>query len=248
MELALPKILAHRGANTLAPENTLAAFQLAADHGAHWLELDVMLSRDEIPLIFHDEHLDEITNAHGEVAEHDWAFLQSVSLKRRGDDQVWHPTARIPSLADFLAWWQTTSLAVNIEIKANKLGVELTCQRTWQVMQACLSQAQMARLLLSSFSRQAIDYFHEQAPFIPRAYLMEHYEADALDFARQRQCVSVNFWHALPQASHFLQQAQALNMPTLCYTVDCWREAQQWFDRGVKGIFTNNIVCYAYDR
>ena len=47
-------VIAHRGAKGVAPENTLRAIQLAADQGAEWVELDVMLTADEVPIIFHD--------------------------------------------------------------------------------------------------------------------------------------------------------------------------------------------------
>ena len=49
-----PLIIAHRGASALAPENTFAAFQKAIEDGAEGIEFDVRLSKDGVPVVFHD--------------------------------------------------------------------------------------------------------------------------------------------------------------------------------------------------
>ncbi|MCZ0900624.1 glycerophosphodiester phosphodiesterase, partial [Microcoleus sp. HI-ES] len=48
------EIIAHRGFSAIAPENTLAAFELAIARGAHSIEFDIQLSADNVPVIFHD--------------------------------------------------------------------------------------------------------------------------------------------------------------------------------------------------
>lgn len=70
------KIIAHRGASAHAPENTLAAFQLALDQGADGIELDVMLSKDGQLVVIHDETVDRTTNGTGKVAEMDLVELK----------------------------------------------------------------------------------------------------------------------------------------------------------------------------
>ena len=52
-----PRWIAHRGAGTLAPENTLAAFRLGASHGYRMFECDVKLSSDGVPFLLHDDTL-----------------------------------------------------------------------------------------------------------------------------------------------------------------------------------------------
>ena len=58
----LPKITAHRGASGDAPENTLAAIRLAAGEGAQWIEVDVNISRDGVPVLHHDDGLERCSN------------------------------------------------------------------------------------------------------------------------------------------------------------------------------------------
>jgi glycerophosphoryl diester phosphodiesterase len=62
-----PVIFGHRGACAHAPENTLAAFQLALDHGADGIELDAKLTRDEQIVVIHDATVDRTTDGHGKV-------------------------------------------------------------------------------------------------------------------------------------------------------------------------------------
>lgn len=63
------EIVVHRGANHLAPENTVAAAILALKHGATWIELDVRSSKDGILYNLHDETLDRTTNGKGLIRE-----------------------------------------------------------------------------------------------------------------------------------------------------------------------------------
>src|SRR5438270_9075286 len=58
----LPLIIAHRGASAEAPENTLAAFQMALDAGADGVEFDVQLAKDGVPVVIHDANLRRTAN------------------------------------------------------------------------------------------------------------------------------------------------------------------------------------------
>lgn len=245
MTFRLPTALAHRGANQLAPENTLSAFRLASSHHASWIELDLMLSRDHIPVIFHDDRLERVTDGQGFVADHSLVELKALNVKAL---DVTIPLDKIPTLVEFLEFLSTTDLGVNLEIKANQLGVLPTCQQVLTVLQhmGFDSAPWQERLMVSSFDREAIVFFKQQAPWLPRSYLIDayDYQNDCLSFAKQYECVCVSFWHKMPTAQAFLTAAQAVAMPTLCYTVDDDREAKHWFQQGVDGIFTNNCACY----
>jgi len=65
--LARPIIFAHRGASAYAPENTMAAFRLAAEQGAEAIELDAKLTADGEVVVIHDMTVDRTTDGHGEV-------------------------------------------------------------------------------------------------------------------------------------------------------------------------------------
>jgi glycerophosphoryl diester phosphodiesterase len=74
----LPLIFAHRGARSVAPENTLPAFAAALDLGADGIELDVQCSADGVLVVMHNFSVDEITGAHGAVGSFTAAQLAAL--------------------------------------------------------------------------------------------------------------------------------------------------------------------------
>jgi glycerophosphoryl diester phosphodiesterase len=83
---AYPRVFAHRGVAQAAPENTMGAFEAAAALGLGGIELDVRLTRDGIPVVFHDENLTRLTiglpeaHSNARIAETDWETLERVRL------------------------------------------------------------------------------------------------------------------------------------------------------------------------
>ena len=74
-----PIRFAHRGSRVLWPENTLYAFERAIeDMSYRYLELDVRLTADRIPVVFHDATLDRTTDGTGKVADHTLADLKPI--------------------------------------------------------------------------------------------------------------------------------------------------------------------------
>src|SRR5512135_3726600 len=65
-----PRILAHRGGGTLAPENTIEAIDVGRAHGYRGVEFDVMLAADAVPVLIHDPTLERTTSGRGDVAAH----------------------------------------------------------------------------------------------------------------------------------------------------------------------------------
>lgn len=107
--------VAHRGFSGIAPENTMAAIKLAMEQpDVHWVEVDVQLSKDGVPLLIHDFTLNRTTNARGPVKQKTWAELREL------DAGSWKSKnfagERLISLDEFL---DTIAgrLKANIEIK-----------------------------------------------------------------------------------------------------------------------------------
>ncbi|MFQ5592620.1 MAG: glycerophosphodiester phosphodiesterase [Anaerolineae bacterium] len=75
-----PQVFAHRGARSVAPENTLPAFQQALDMGVDGIELDVQLSRDGQLVVIHDFTLERTTNGRGRVRDHTAGELAQLEI------------------------------------------------------------------------------------------------------------------------------------------------------------------------
>jgi glycerophosphoryl diester phosphodiesterase len=125
-----PVNVAHRGASTLAPENTIEAFRLAVEAGAGGLELDVHMTRDGHIVVIHDATVDRTTNGSGAVSEmtldelrrfdagHNFSPDGGSTRPYRGRG-VW-----VPTLGEVIE--EFPGVTVNIEIKAGTPGIEET--------------------------------------------------------------------------------------------------------------------------
>lgn len=109
------RIIGHRGASAVAPENTLAAFRLARDLGADGFELDCTLSADGEVMVIHDDTLDRTTDGHGRVADHTVAQLRALSAGSWKSPV--YAIEHVPTLTEALALTAAT-FEVLIEAKA----------------------------------------------------------------------------------------------------------------------------------
>lgn len=114
-----PVNLAHRGASSLAPENTLEAFRMAVGAGAGGLELDVHLTRDGYVVVIHDATVDRTTSGTGAVAEMTLDELRGLDA---GHGQYGDRSLRVPTLAEVLQ--EFPGVPINIDIKKAHPGVE----------------------------------------------------------------------------------------------------------------------------
>ena len=97
---AAVRIVAHRGASRYAPENTLAAFDLALQMGADSLEADLRLTRDGMVVLLHDTHVDRTTSGSGPVHTLGRDEVQQLDAGRWFDRRF--AGHGVPSLLDFL--------------------------------------------------------------------------------------------------------------------------------------------------
>jgi glycerophosphoryl diester phosphodiesterase len=108
-------VVGHRGAMGYCPENTFASFERARALGADWIELDVHLSRDGVPVVIHDETLDRTTNGHGLVGAHTLDELKQLDAGAWFDPRF--AGERIPTLDEVLGLALARKIVVDIEIK-----------------------------------------------------------------------------------------------------------------------------------
>jgi glycerophosphoryl diester phosphodiesterase len=182
-------IAGHRGAASIAPENTLSGFKKALQSGAKWIELDTQLSADKTPIIFHDETVDRCTNGQGFVADLTFEQLQSL------DAGSWFSEAftgeKIISLEQTLLFFMENDLSMNLEIKihhphqAQPLVTEVA-----QVIAKVNFPAE--KLILSSFSELALEHCHKLMPNIRLGYITEYNPLNSLEKLKPLNLYSVH--------------------------------------------------------
>jgi len=153
--VAIPLVIAHRGASAEKPENTLAAFRRALALKADGIELDVHVTCDGVPVVFHDSTLLRLTGTRGRIASQTWPQLEK--LRVRG-------TEPIPSLADALGLVRGRML-VQIELKA---GVPVA-----PVVSAIAAARAAVWVVLGSFDLELVREARRLAPAVPRMLISE---------------------------------------------------------------------------
>ena len=108
-------VLAHRGSSARAPENTLAAFRLAAEQGADFVELDVQESADGEVMVVHDSDLMKVGGSPMKIWETSAVELRSVDIGSHAGPQ--YSGERVPTLAEALAVCKGRC-RVNVELKS----------------------------------------------------------------------------------------------------------------------------------
>lgn len=236
-----PRWIAHRGAGTLAPENTLAAFRLGATHGYRAFECDVKLSADEVPFLLHDADLDRTTNGQGRAGDRDWSALSRL------DAGGWHSRAfagePMPTLAAVAAFVQANGCVLDIEIKPTP-GSERHTGRLVSAAAATLWQGAAVPPLLSSFQPMALLGALERAPQLPRALLLDTLWPGGLDVATALGCVAVVTNHQIMDDT-LLADLRARGLRGLCYTVNEPADAQRLLALGIDGLITDAVDRFA---
>ena len=118
----LPQVIGHRGARAAAPENTLASIRAAKALGCSWVEVDVMLTKDKVPVIHHDNTLNRCTNGGGNLWDYTVAELGQLDAGSNYDEASGfpaklYPGERIPTLTGLLQCCRNLELGLNLEVK-----------------------------------------------------------------------------------------------------------------------------------
>lgn len=137
-----PELVAHRGWPSRHPENTLPGVTAALEAGAHYVEVDVQLTSDRVPVLFHDATLARLCAVPGTVSGHNLAELAALRFKDTRDE-VEIPT--LSALASLLADWPGVTPFVEIKPEAlAAFGVE---EVYWRVDAALAPLADRAVLI-----------------------------------------------------------------------------------------------------
>ncbi|WP_448949987.1 glycerophosphoryl diester phosphodiesterase [Labrys neptuniae] len=234
MPLALPRVIGHRGAAAHAPENTLESIRCAAAFGVAMVEIDVQLSKDEVPVIIHDDTLERTTTGRGPVIDFTWRELQALDA----GTPFGRPFAgeRIPDLPAVLTLCRELKLGLNVEIKPSPGTDVRTAEIALKTIRAFGSTG--TPLVLSSFSVESLEVARDIAPELPRGYLIWDRPDDWADIADRLGAASINFDHER-ETPESIAAYGASGRPLLSYTVNSAERALELFAQGVAGVFTD---------
>lgn len=224
---------AHRGDRAVAPENTLPALQAALDSTFGFVEIDVQLSADGVPVLIHDVSVDRTTDGEGLVAELSLAQLKAL------DAGSWYDAAfagtRIPTLEEFLAILETSDKTALIELKGFWSVEEV--QEVSRLLHAYSAQE---RVVFASFNFATLGNVADVSSRYPLVIIRRELPADPVALARLFGAIAILTapvsLEADPTAVTTMHEA---GLGLLVYTLNSEKRWSEALALGVDGIVTD---------
>lgn len=230
----LPQVIAHRGSSGIAPENTLASLHLAGQQGIKWVEIDVILSADGIPVIFHDDHLSRTTNGDGLIHKTPLSELKKLDVGSWKDPK--YHQEKIPTLLEAIEVIAQYGMGLNLELKPCEGLEEETVEASIDVLKEHWPQD--LPLLFSSFNYFALLSAKTMWPEVSRGYnvsaipkawkeRLEHLECSGLH-------IHQSFFHAQQ-----VSEIKAAGYKVLAFTINDAELALQLYKQGLDSVFSD---------
>jgi len=165
LEHGQPRIFGHRAGQDEAPENTVIAIQTAAKNGATGVEVDLEFSKDSVPVLFHDEDVDRVTDGSGAVSSFTYSALVKLNAaahfnytttKDRKEDL---PFEKIPTLVEAVTEAKKHNLVIDLDVKSNSAH---TCKALKLLLQKFPDAAKF--IFVTSFYPHIIYQVGKQCP------------------------------------------------------------------------------------
>lgn len=237
---AFPAIVAHRGASSTMPENTLASFEEAVRLGAHIVEFDVRLSRDDVVVVMHDPGVERTTDGTGAV--HELTSTELAALNAGSSDAP----ERVPTLGDVLDLLSgRAGVAIEIKNLPGEPGFQADGETLVEVTHAEIERRGfIGPVLLISFNPRSIGASRSIAPAVPTGFLTTELvpPRGALAHALQagHEMVLPGVSSLLGAGDSFVEEAHAAGVLVGTWTVDDSDRVRALVDRGVDAIASND--------
>jgi glycerophosphoryl diester phosphodiesterase len=234
--LPRPTIFAHRGASAHAPENTLAAFELALAQGAEGIELDAKLSADGYVVVMHDATVDRTTEGHGRVQDKSLADLRSLGAGLFFAER--YRAEKVPTLEEvFEALGKR--MFINVELTNYSTPGDHLVESVCMLVKKFGLQK---RVLFSSFFASNLSKARGLLPEVPCGLLafngLPGAWARSFGFAfGGYQALHSNLKDVTPQQ---VQRVHRLERRVHVWTVNAAVDMRRLFDWGVDAIFTDD--------
>lgn len=230
-------IFGHRGASAYAPENTLAAFQLALAQEADGVELDVTLCADGVPVVIHDDTVDRTTNSTGRVDALTLAQLKQLEAGYPAKFGDRFAGERLPTLAEVFQALDPRTV-INVELKQDTSPDRRLAQQVVDVIRA---HGRGPQVLLSSFYYDNLQRAKALDPTLPVGLLYDPSEPWRMAQAWLRSGVQAEAHHPY----HLLVNAatrswyRARGLRVNVWTVNAEADLRRLLQLGVEGIITD---------
>lgn len=242
-------VQAHRGVQSLFPENTLKAFAKAIELGVDWIELDLVFSKDQEVIIFHDSKIQEKPIANLTLNE---IKIFDAGIKNpKFPEQIAVPGEPIPTLRELFAWIislkseNSKKICFNLEIKNQKIDSDSNCDFASFIRKILdiVSEFQLQdRVYFSSFDKSLLELVRkfDRSAVLALLYYAETF-ADIESYIQDCKLVSAQI--ASPCISlitkEIVEKLQKNSLKVVVWTVNDKEKAETLKLWGVSGIISD---------
>jgi len=236
-----PKLIGHRGVKNLSPENTLNSIKLAHKLGLKWIEIDVKISKDFIPILLHDDTLERTTNGKGLPTDFNYDDLKKLDAGFYFYN--FFTKICIPTLKQVFSFCQKKKMSINIELKPN-LGFE---KKNVEAIAKLLSNFNFTnQYYFSSFDWSSVVLMKKILPDGNYGLLIDEFNKDtslknALDICKKYNFFCCGFNKKIIN-SDVVNEMKKNNLFTTVYSEKNLKpsEAIELWTMGVKSIFIDD--------
>lgn len=225
------KIFAHRGASSLYPENTMAAFYQALTDGVDGIELDVHLTRDQHLVVIHDETIDRTSTGKGFIHQMTLEQLRQYNYCGKFAEHYPDTWFELPLLSDVLNFLTTNDLQCNIELKTDQIHYKNIEQ---QVIALVDNYQLQSRVIYSSFNIESLVIINQINPNLNTALLTDTLE----DIVTKLQYSGAKGLHLDYRA--YDSSVQQLSYPIRLWTINDSQIVTSYLSLPVETIMTDN--------
>lgn len=229
--------VAHRGATAYTPENTIAAFDLAVDMKADYIEIDVQRSKDGELVLIHDTTVDRTTDGTGKVGDLTLEQLRSLDAGSwKGDQFAGEP---IPTFEEILDHYHG-KIGILIELKAPELYPGIEEQVAAALIERNLHKPQNEKIIIQSFNFESIKKMDQLLPKVPIGILTSN-RADTTLEALQEFSTYADWFNPSYGivTKELVNQVHSLGMQIGSWTVRSQEAADFLFEMGVDAIISD---------
>lgn len=246
-------IIGHRGASAYMPENTVAAFSFAEDLNADYVELDIHLSKDDELVIRHDQEVDDLEGAQGEVQDYTSEELKELAIetveKGAGESQTVSGQVEeytIPKLADvFEEFGEDLNFVIELKDTKDYPSIEeklVEMIKTYDMNR--VTEEGYPHVVIQSFDKKALKKIHKLNEDIPLLLIISFKGEGEAELSKKEiegiknYAAGINVsYEALTEP--FVQKMYKRNLAVYAYTVNEKDIALRLKEMGVNGIFTD---------
>ncbi|NLZ56404.1 MAG: hypothetical protein GX900_07060 [Clostridiaceae bacterium] len=238
-ELPFPRVCAHRGFNSVAPENSLAALSLAVGLGAEEIEIDLWPSKDGELVVCHDETVDRTSNGSGRIADMYWDEIKKLdSGSWFSERYAGMPFCRLKDVLQRFSR-QTT---VNIHIKSHGKNSGYYDRDVFRSIVSEIYRYDMADHVYIAGVEDVLRTAVEIAPELPRAALDGTRDYTLVKLAREYGCERVQLFRGYYDQS-MIEEAKEHGIICNLFWCDEPEDVERLINSGIDNLLANDFLA-----